>query len=198
MDDSVIWSVALWTGVLGLLLLFATGILAVYLNIRARRARDGASADKSQARAESTTSADKSRARADLPNAEQTTASGPWNWIKAWIFAVVHAGTVSLVMGGITFFEDLARASEEIQHTGTVTFPKQLLPGTLSEPASRKRLSQPSGDILKSGGHPSDYRRYEATDDETEDPDQPGANPSAAGGWEVVDRLDDADANSAD
>ena len=195
MDESVLWAVALGTGVLGLLLLTVAGAVAMYLNTRtrARRARNTASVDRSQARAEDLAAADESQARAgdvastdksqlrvDRSAAGRTTAGGFWAWIKAWVFALVHAGTVSLVLGGITFFEDIAKASDEIQRTGTVTFPKQLLPGTLPGPlggsASRKkRLSRPSDDL--------------------EDPDQPDASPHAAVGWEVVNLPDDADAD---
>jgi hypothetical protein len=194
MDDSVLWAVALGTGALGLLLLTVAGAAAMYLNTRtrARRARDTASVGRSQARAGDLAAADESQARAgdvaptdesqlraDRSAARRTTAGGFWAWVKAWVFALVHAGTVSLVLGGITFWEDIAKASDEIQRTGTVTFPKQLLPGTLPGPlggsASRKRLSQPSGD--------------------SEDADQPDAPPHAAAGWEVVDLPKEADAD---
>lgn len=179
MDDSVLWTVALGIGMLGLLLLTIAGVVAMYLNTRARRVGDAASADKSQAHTGDVASTDKSRAhagdvtstdksqlRADSSSAKRTTTGGFWAWVKAWIFALVHAGTVSVVLGGITFFEDLAKASEEIQLTGTVTFPKQLLPGTLAESASRKRLSRSS--------------------DDPGNPDQLGAPPLATAGWEVV------------
>ena len=67
------------------------------------------------------------------PVAEQPVlANSGWLWVKAWIFAVLHATTVSLVVGGMTFFEDLAKASTEIQQEGRVSFPKQLLPGTIA------------------------------------------------------------------
>jgi hypothetical protein len=103
-------------------------------------------------------------------------------WVKAWIFAFIHASTVSLVMGSITFFEDMLRANEEIERTGTVSFPKQLLPGTVTGSAVRKRLSQPSGDSK--------------TGDEVEESGQSAKSSSKAVKWEVVDVLDEAgDAN---
>jgi hypothetical protein len=192
MDDSVLLAVALGTGALGLLLLTVAGAVAMYLNTRARRAKSTASVDRPQARAEDLAAADESQARAGdvastgasqlragLSAARRTSTGGFWAWVKAWVFALVHAGTVSLVLGGITFWEDIAKASDEIQRTGTVTFPKQLLPGTLpgslGGSASRKRLSQSSDDL--------------------EDLDQPDAPPHAAEGWEVVDLPEEADAD---
>ncbi len=174
MDDSVLWAVALGTGALGLLLLTIAGVVAMYLNTRARETRDAASADEPQSHTGDVASTGESQLRAASPSAKRTTAGGFWAWVKAWVFASIHAGTVSLVLGGITFFEDIARASDEIQRTGTVTFPKQLLPGTLAGSASRKRLSRPSDDL--------------------ENPDQPGAPPPGTAGWEVVGLLDEADA----
>jgi len=187
MDDSVLWAVALGTAALGLLLLTVAGVVAMYLNTRARgagdvtsadksqpRAKDVASTDKSQSRAKDVASTDKSQSHVDSSSAKHAIGGGFLIWLKAWIFALVHAGTVSLVLGGVTFFEDIAKASDEIQRTGTVTFPKQLLPGTLTGSISRKRLSQPSGD---SG-----------------DLDQPRVPPSNTAGWEVVDLLDETDA----
>jgi hypothetical protein len=205
MDDSLLWEVALWTGVFGLLILSVAGLVAVavYLRTGPRRASGSASADKSQARARSATSAgkpqaraesavsaDKARARASTSDAQPKTIGSPWAWIKAWIFAIVHASTVSMVLGGITFFEDLARAGEEIQHTGAVTFPTQLLPGGLSLSTPQKPLSRPSGDLLRSGDRPDAYERHGATGAEAEDPDQSGAPPPDGEEWEVVDLPD--------
>jgi hypothetical protein len=132
-----------------------------------------------------------------LPNTKQATASSPWAWIKAWIFALVHASTVSLVLGGITFFEDLAKASDEIQSTGTVTFPKRLLPGPLSVPTSQKRLVQPSDDSLSNARHPGDEFQHKATGDELDDPDQPSVLSDTAG-WEVVDLVNEAGVEGLD
>ena len=128
MDESVLWAVALGAGALGLLLLTVAGAAAMYLNTRtrARRARDTASvgrsqaragdlaaADESQARAGDVASADEPQSRAGSSAARRTTAGGFWAWVKAWVFALVHAGTVSMVLGGITFWEDIAKASDE-------------------------------------------------------------------------------------
>jgi hypothetical protein len=164
MDDSVLWTVALGIGGLGFLLLAIAGMVAMCLNIRARRARDAPSAgepqshagDKAstgepQARVSDKASKGKSRLHTGSSRAKHKAAGGFLAWVKAWVFALLHAGTVSVVLGSITFFEDLARANDEIQRTGTVTFPKQLLPGTLSSPTSRKHLSPPTGGLLKNG-----------------------------------------------
>ncbi len=196
MDDSVLWATALWSGVLGLLLLAVAGVVAVYLNTRARKARDVDSADTSQSHARDAAPADRTRPPAGSSNAQRATVRSPWTWVKAWFFAFVHAGTVSLVLGGITFFEDLAKASDEIQRTGAVTFPKQLLPGTLSGPTSLRRLSQPSGDLSRSDDHRSDDLRHEATgaDVEGEGLEQPGAPPPDAVGWEVVGLVNEVSA----
>ncbi len=164
MDDSMLWAVALGSGIFGLLLLAVAGVVALYWKTEMRGSAGAASA------AAGVTAADSS-------NAQPATTRSPWLWVKAWLFALLHAGTVSLVLGGITLFEDLVKASDEIQRTGTVTFPKQLLPGTLSTPASRKRLSQPSGDSS------------EMEDIEVEELDQPGTT-----GWEVVDMVSETDA----
>jgi len=182
MDDSVIWAVALGSGALGLLLFTFAGVVAVILNARARRAVGVAAADESQSRAGDVASTDKSQPRVASSSAKPAAAGGFWIWIKAWVFAAVHAGTVSLVLGGITFFEDLARASDDIQRTGTVTFPKQLLPGTLTGPSSRRLLSRPSGDLSGSGDS-------DATGD-----DVPAAHSPGSAEWEVVNPPDEVDA----
>ncbi len=173
MDDSELLAVALGTGMFGLLLLTIAGVVVMYLNTRARSAGDVTSTDEPQPRARDAASTDKSQPRDDSSSAKRAPAGGFWAWVKAWVFALVHAGTVSLVLGGVTFFEDLAKANDEIQRTGTVTFPKQLLPGTLAGSVSRKRLSWPSDDF--------------------EDRDHPGAPPPDTAGWEVVDLLDEVD-----
>ena len=183
MNDSVLWAVAIGTGAFGLLLLAIAGTVAVFWNTLARKPQRAASTNKSPSHAGDIAAAEKKRATADSSTAQSTTIPSPWLWIKAWLFAVLHAGTVSVVLGAITFFEDLAKASEEIQSAGTVTFPKQLLPGTLSGPASRKRLSQPSGD-------PASPKTKENA--EGEKLDQPGADTPDMSGWEVVDLVNEA------
>ena len=70
-----------------------------------------------------------------------------------------------------------AKAGDEIQRTGTVTFPKQLLPGPLAESMSRKRLARPSD-------NPSEEL------DKLDQPERPSRD---ASGWEVVERLEDAE-----
>jgi hypothetical protein len=220
MDDSVLWVVALGIGALGFLLLAVAGTVAMVLNIRAPRnkdvvstkkpkphTKDEASTDKSrpqveeaasskvsQPRAEDVAASGESRLRAGLPRAERKTAGGFWAWIKAWVFALVHAGTVSVVFGGITFFEDLANASDEIERTGTVTFPKQLLPGTLSGPVSRGHLTRPANALLGQG-HPRGADQRDETDKDHAEPgdlNRPTGSPPDATGWEVVDPVDEA------
>jgi hypothetical protein len=207
MDDSVLWVVAFGVGALGFLLLAAAGLVAMYLNTGPRDRRDETPTEHPQAQAEQVPPADKSQsppgndARADesqsqleSPLGTPRTSGGFWAWVKAWIFALIHAGTVSVVLGGITFFEDLANASEEIQHTGTVTFPKQLLPGTLSGSTARQRLSQTSGGLLRDGhgrgGDQADEDNKEPAD--AEDDDQPNKAPSKTAAWEVIDVTDEA------
>jgi len=196
MDDSVLWAVALSSGVLGLLLLAVAGAAAAHWKVGARRARDVDSADKSQPHTRNVASTDTTGSPANSSAAQRTAAGGPWAWIKAWVFALLHAGIVSLVLGGITFFEDLAKASDEIQSTGTVSFPKQLLPGTLSGPVSRKRLPQPSEDSSRSDDYHSDERPGEETggDVEVKDTGQSAAPPPDAVGWEVVDLISEVGA----
>ncbi len=147
MDDSLLWVIALASGAFGLLLLSLAGLAAVYWKKPTpnKGSKQQESAGKKRARAGQIAAAEKASSPADPSTVQRPSspAAGPWAWIKAWIFAIVHAGTVSVVLGGITFFQDLAKASEEIQNTGDVSFPKQLLPGTMSMP-SRRQLSKPS------------------------------------------------------
>ena len=215
MDDSVVWVAALGIGAVGFLLLALAGMIAMYLNTKPPSAKGETTAEKPrfrtkstphtngshpQARADAPTDesrprageaigADRSQAHASQPRAKRRTIGGFWAWVKAWIFASVHAGTVSVVLGGITFFEDLANASEEIQRTGNVTFPKRLLPGTLSGAESRERLSGSSGGLLRDGHHHSEVQGDEENEDQSqaEGIDQSGASSPDAAGWEVVD-----------
>lgn len=142
MDESVLWAIAIGTGVLGLLLLAVAGAVAVYWNLVARRPQGAPYAGD-------LATAGKDRSPASSSKAQPAPTNTALLWVKAWLFALFHAGTVSLVMGGVTFFQDLAKSSEEIQTTGTVTFPKQLLPGTLSDSTARKQLSRPAGNPSK-------------------------------------------------
>ena len=117
MSDSTLWSIALGVGVLGLLLVVVAGIAAFSANARSRRARDVPATADPQPQA---------------APANVRTVGGGWLWLKAGVFACIHSGAVSFVLGGLTFFEDIARANEEIRTTGTVTFPKRLLPKALT------------------------------------------------------------------
>ncbi|MCP4543355.1 MAG: hypothetical protein GY832_40090 [Chloroflexi bacterium] len=168
MNESVLWVIAIGTGILGLLLLAVAGGVAVYWNFIARKPKEAPYTGN-------LATAGTERVPANAPPAQPTTGNNPLLWIKAWLFAILHAGTVSVVMGGVTFFQDLAKSSEEIQTTGIVTFPKQLLPGTLSDSASRERLSQPSKDSPK-----AEKRR------------RPGKASDHTPGWEVIDLVDEA------
>ena len=176
MDDSVLWAVALGVGMFGLMLLAIAGAIVVYWNTIVHKPEKGAAADKTESRAGKTAAAEKKQPPPP-PAAEQPVlANASWLWVKAWIFAVLHATTVSLVVGGITFFEDLAKAGTEIQQEGRVSFPKQLLPGTIAGSGpSRKRLSRP-------------------LDGSSEAEDAPGVGKldqpiSGQDGWEVVENL---------
>lgn len=207
MDDSVLWVVAFGVGALGFLLLAAAGLVAMYLNTGPRgrgdetptehpqaQAEEAPPADKSQSPPRNETTVDESQPQRESPLGTPRASGGFWAWVKAWIFALVHAGTVSVVLGGITFFEDLANASEEIQHTGTVTFPKQLLPGTLAGSMARQRLSQTSGGLLRDGygrgGNPADEPSKDPAG--AEDDNQPNEAPSKAAAWEVIDVANEA------
>jgi len=182
MDESTLWAVAIGIGLLGLVLLAVGTLAAVYWSAakngagRASSAathrpqeKSAAGAGDPKSRAGEVASAGESSPRAPSPGVGQPVGGGFLAWVKAWIFAFIHASTVSLVLGGITFFDDMARANDEIQRTGTVSFPKQLLPGTVTGSAVRKRLSQPS--------------------DGTSEKPQPLAESSEAAGWEVVDEA---------
>jgi hypothetical protein len=179
MEESVLWAIAIGTGMLGLLLLSVAGAVAAYWKIVAHGRDERMPTGTSRVYGGDMTTTEQKRApaNANFSNAQPAVAPSPWLWVKAWIFAILHAGTVSVVLGGITFFEDLAKASAEMQSHGTVTFPKQLLPGTLSGPASRNSLSQPSG---------KSRIKKNAEDGK---PGRPGATPSDASGWEVVDLV---------
>ncbi|HDQ73803.1 MAG TPA: hypothetical protein ENN19_17155 [Chloroflexi bacterium] len=154
MDDSLLWVTALAGGALGLLLLSLAGLAAVYLNKPSTYQAPKKRATSKEKPAGHIAPTEQPSPPVDPSTVQPQSPSriSPWAWIKAWIFAIVHAGTVSVVLGGITFFQDLAKASEEIQNTGTVSFPKQLLPGTLSMPSSRQ-LSEPSANLETGDRH---------------------------------------------
>ncbi len=149
MEDSVIWAVAIGSGVLGLLLLGVAGVAVLYWNGVSRRPRTTAPDDHKKAQAgaaaaTATAPAEGKRPPVSAAGPQPASSPGLWLWLKAWLFAILHASTVSVVVGGITFLEDLSKASEEIQSVGRVSFPKQLLPGPLTGTASHRQLSQAS------------------------------------------------------
>jgi hypothetical protein len=176
MEESMLWAVALWSGAFGLLLLVVGGLAAVYLNARARRPEDPAPISRTQSHAGDIAAADKTPPPVQPSEARRTTTN-PLAWAMAWVYAFLHAGIVSVVLGGITFFEDLSKASEEIQQTGRVTFPRQLLPGTLSGAVSPRLLGNPQ---QREGSGDDGEGRGEAHE-------QPGSTPpDGASEWEVV------------
>jgi hypothetical protein len=184
MNETVLWAIAIGTGLLGLLLLAVAGAVAVYWQFVSRGRGERATTDASPTRGGdlATTEPKRVPANAGFANARPAVPVGPWLWIRAWLFAVLHASTVSVVMGGVTFFEDLAKASAEIQSSGTVTFPKQLLPEAVAGPASRKRLSKPTDAPAKAKGGAKTRKS--------------GATPSNSSEWEVVDLVNDIDDDS--
>ncbi len=96
----------------------------------------------------------------------------------------LHAGVVSFVLGGLTFFEDLVRANGEIRRTGTVSFPRQLLPPSLTGAQPSGTLPE-SGEEVAEGPYPQRYRTVAALRER----DLP---PIGAAEWEVVGILDEA------
>jgi hypothetical protein len=176
MDDSVLWAVALGVGMFGLMLLAIAGAIVVYWNTIVRKPEKSVVADETEPHAEETTAAEKKQSPPSPVAEKPVLTNSGWLWVKAWIFAVLHATTVSLVVGGMTFFEDLARAGTEIQQEGQVSFPKQLMPGTISGSGpSQKRLSR----SLDGSSDAADAPRVGKLDQPI-----PGED-----GWEVVDNL---------
>lgn len=186
MDESVLWAVAIGVGLLGLVLLAVGTLAAVYWGAATNK-KESSSTGKPQPQAKDATAAGKSKpqagemSRVSSSGVGQPDGGGFLAWAKAWIFAFIHATTVSLVLGGITFFEDMVRANDEIQRTGTVSFPKQLLPGTLTGSTVRKRLSLPTDGLLETG-----------KTGKTSAPPQRSGESSDAAEWAVVDVLDEA------
>ena len=171
MDDTTLWAVALGVGVLGLVLVVVAGAAAISANARARRSRQAPPALESHPQTESL-------------SADRSGGGGGWVWMKAGVFAFIHAGAVSFVLGGLTFFEDIAKANEEIRTTGTVTFPKRLLPKTLSGPDARLSFSRSSDELLANNvGHANPGVAERVTPEQPTPPHAEGAD------WEVVDAL---------
>ncbi len=199
MEESVLWAAAIGIGLLGLVLLAVGSLAAVYwgaatggakkvasTRVSRSQAGDAAAAGKSKPLTEETPSASKSRPRSSSSEAQQPVSGGFLPWVRAWIFAFIHASTVSLVLGGITFFEDMVKANDEIMRTGTVSFPKQLLPDTLTGSTVRARLSRPAGGLLEKGKN----------GETAEEPKQSEDSSSDAAEWEVVDVLDETGARN--
>jgi hypothetical protein len=168
MSDTTLWAIALSVGVLGLLLVLVAGIAAISATARARRSRERPASPDPQPRV--------------TGPSEVHSSGGSWVWLKAGVFAFIHAGAVSFVLGGLTFFEDIARANEEIRTTGTVTFPKRLLPKTLVGPDASLPLVPARDGVLTSGGH----RASSESSPSTNPTRQASANPGSDD-WEVVD-----------
>ncbi len=197
MNDTLIWAIAMGSGLLGLLLLAFTGIAAFYLRFGSHSKRSSRTSPKPASNSTPPPSSPpvselpESAApttHSQLPPAAESPSEAPsgnlWLWVKAWIFAMLHATTVSLVVGGITFFEDLAQADEEMHTTGSVTFPKQLLPRPLAAlpPQKKKRLAQPSRSAQLSP---------ESSAEPTGSTGPTGTTEEQTNGWEVVGRVRD-------
>ncbi len=197
MSDMVLWIAALAIGGGGLLLLGIAAAAAVALRSAGRRSHGGAAASSppqaaassSAASATATPVADRSEPdEGAAPPAGPESTWTPWAWLKACIFAIIHAGAVSFVLGGLTFFEDLVRANSEIRRTGNVSFPPQLLPPSLTSDPATRLLERGSGE-RRAG---DDYQRYWAAAEELHERDLP---PIETAEWKVVDILDEAGAD---
>ena len=183
----ILWIVALGIGGLGLLLLGVAGVAAAAIGSAERGKRATEAAPPVRRAAVSPASSASRPAGAigqDAPEAAPDATGALWAWVKACVFALIHAGVVSFVLGGLTFFEDLVRANGEIRRTGNVSFPRQLLPPSLGG-------HQPSGALT-----PADDEALEATYSPRYRPagalrerDLP---PISATEWKVVDILDEA------
>jgi len=153
MNEVALWTVALATAVIGFLLLATAGVAAAILKSRRSADRDRDDAVSTELPGQQQISS-----YSDEPAKEEAPASskggGIWVWLQACILASLHALVVSVVLGVMTFYEDIVQSHEEISRTGRVSFPKSLLPGSVATPA-RHRLSRPE----------EDYSRYEAADD---------------------------------
>ncbi len=185
MNESTLWALAIGVGLLGLVLLAIGALAAVYWSAQKKPGEtasagqpDAQSASEPPPQAEKIAPPEEHLPPPAAPDVTRQVGGGFMAWLKAWIFAVIHAGTVGVVLGGLTFFEDMAKANEEIQRTGTVSFPRQLLPGTVTGATVRKRLSQSPDGLLETG----------AT--EAQDSAPPDAQSPDGAEWEVVDILD--------
>lgn len=153
MNEIALWVVALTTAALGLLLLGVAGLAAALIKARRNAAlEEDLVAGPDEASAKETRDGPEDSLHEVSPSTARGT--GVWLWLQAWLFASLHALVVSLVLGAITFYEDIVQSHREIARTGRVSFPKNLLPGSMVVSA-RNRL-------VRSG---EDYSRYEAADD---------------------------------
>jgi hypothetical protein len=182
MNDMILWIVALGIGGLGLLLLGVAGVAAAAISSAQRGRRATEAAPPARRAAVSPASGAGRPAGAigqDAPDAAPDATGTLWAWVKACVFALIHAGVVSFVLGGLTFFEDLVRANGEIRRSGNVSFPRQLLPPSLGG-------NQPSGaDETIEATYSPRYRPAGALRER----DLP---PISAAEWKVVDILDEA------
>lgn len=198
----MLWSAAIGVGAVGLLLLAIAGVAAMVLSSRAQhrsvtRSQGtpayGESPHRTQQPLYTRGPADQRSIEGDLPEADhpadRVVGGALLAWLKAWVFAFVHAGAVSFVLGGVTFFEDLVRANEEIQHTGTVTFPKRLLPGAFSGPETPHSLNHRADEGVPFDGATARYRVHE---DGPTGRDRPTFSGIETAEWKVVDILDEA------
>ena len=179
MNDTTLWAVALGVGLLGLVLVVVAGVAALSANARARRSRVVPPVPERQP-------------QVTVASADPSGGEGGWLWLKAGVFAFIHAGAVSFVLGGLTFFEDIARANEEIRTMGTVTFPKRLLPKTLAGPDASLPFSQSSDEMLVEAIGQANPSNPEPTS-----ADQPISPQPESADWEVVD-VPSEDAGESD
>jgi hypothetical protein len=201
MSDTTLWSLAIGVGAVGLLLLAVAGVAAWLLSGRAhgmsaapqQRTSYGERVGPTEKLEPQDAVPDGGPPRVRRPAAERPGGQGSGGlllaWLKAWIFAFIHAGAVSFVLGGVTFFEDLVRANGEIQSTGTVSFPKRLLPGAFSESETSRSLTQRADEgALEDGQHGRYYARGQASTGR----EHAAASTAETVEWKVVDILDEA------
>jgi len=181
MNEIALWMVALAAAVLGLFLLGVAGIAAAVLNAHRNAANDedrAVGSDPGMAEQPSGASED-SLHEVSSPTVR---GAGIWVWMQAWLFASLHALVVSLVLGAVTFYEDIVQSHREIERTGRVSFPKNLLPGSVIVPGIHR---------LSTSGE--DYSRYEAADDGFVGIAQDEDLMSEVAEWDVVSLYEDVE-----
>jgi hypothetical protein len=172
MDEVALWTVALATAALGLLLLAVAGVTAAILKSRRQDDLDHEDATDSKLQPQEQTDIGSDHVADGASPVPK--GGGVWVWFQACVFATLHALVVSLVLGIVTFYEDIVQAHDDIQRTGRVSFPKNLLPGSVSPPAG-PRLSRLE----------EDCSRYEVADDGFISLQNEGAM-SGVTDWDVV------------